>query len=209
MVYQLLNIITDVTPTVKWISLTVISFVTGTTFAEGIMVFFFQGAESAGFFDSGWFPAFLGGVGGLLVVIIGQISSHILSLRAEKAKDQRRIQEQNNLQHVTFTDKIAELQQERDEKFLEELKNFHDDKVEFKNAIIKDLKVSDYAARQREHLALNEVHRLWSHINLCHAKMKIANIEYPELAYKSQEDIMDGLEERIVKYAQSLEPTVE
>lgn len=193
----------DLATWIKYIFLSIISFITGFTFVESYMLLFFQDAGNLG--DSGWLPTILGGIGGLIVVIIGQISSYFLEQKAERERDARKKLDDKNAQHITFTDKIAELQQERDEKFIEELKKFHEDKVDFKESIIRELKISEYTAKQREYLAMNEINRLWAYINICHRVMKMNGIDIPDISFKDSNELMSDAQDKINKYIESLD----
>jgi hypothetical protein len=112
--------------------------------------------------------------------------------------------DQQETQHQTLSDRLAELTAKEREQLLGGLKGLHAQEIQFWKTQLQVEEISNFEARQRSHRFGNEVNRLHAHIHICHIEMAKGNLTIPEFTVKSYDELMNGLDEETEKFRQSI-----
>lgn len=179
----------------KPMAIGVIGWLAGWLASVTVMAFQTQTATQAAQSPSPWYesPAVIAAIMAAVVTVLLKV----LDRRWTK-------NDQQETQHQTLSDRLAELTAKEREQLLGGLKGLHAQEIQFWKTQLQIEEVSEFEARQRAHRFGNEVNRLHAHVHICHIKMAEKNMEIPEFQVKSYDELMNGLDEETEKFRQSI-----
>lgn len=113
--------------------------------------------------------------------------------------------DQTDEKHQTYSDKLAEITERGWQEYLKQLKELELQKDAFSQAEIMKLEVDSYRDRLIKHACFNEIQRLHGHIHdLDLIISKFDSNSVPEFVFKYQPDILEGIDDKVREYRQSL-----
>lgn len=169
------------------------------------LVVFFQTDPTQ---EAHWYnnAALLGFLGGIIVVVAGKL----LDNWNEERKAKREEEKQQKLQHQTFSEKLLESQFKDRQELVEDMREFHESKINFKNEQIREHKLAEFIARERAHLYGGYTNMVQGYAQVLEIECKKHNIPIPyEFRFKSYPEIMEGLEAKIEEYERKLKSETE
>jgi hypothetical protein len=153
--------------------------------------------------DVHWYnnPALLGMLGGIITLFAGKMLDTYQKSREAKAEAAK----QEKAAHQTFSERLFESQFKDRQEFIEDMREFHESKIAFKDEQIREHKLAEFIARERAHNYGGYTNMVQGYAQVLEIECKKHDIPLPyEFKFKSYPEIMEGLEEKIEAYEKRL-----
>jgi len=134
------------------------------------------------------------------LLLVGQLAKLWWDGRQKKIESQQKGDEQ----HLTFSSKLQELTAIEREQLLGGLKELHKQEVLFEKSRRQMKEMEAFEARVGRHRAWGEISRLVTYIFTLHGEMNQKGFEFPPFEFRSQEDLMEGVQQQMEEFRKTL-----
>jgi K+-sensing histidine kinase KdpD len=146
-------------------------------------------------------PVIIAAGASIATIIIGKILDRYMK-RMEREDDR---EDENDARILALSEKKAELTQQEWVELLNRRDRLHEREITYLQNAHITIKIDLFRSRGEKHRALNEITRLHGYIREMEKAFIRIGHETPHFNLKYYEEMMEGLDDLVVKYQESLE----